>query len=218
MVKLIGIDDAGRGPVIGPMVLAGVLIEENEEKEFLSYGVRDSKLLTSVNRKRIGENILERFDNYVVVSSPQEIDESSNLNYLEAIKSAMIINELTKEINEKVKVVIDCPSVNLEDWREDVWKLLKRQDIVELIVEHKADLNHLSVAAASIIAKERREAEIERIKIEFDADFGSGYPSDPKTKEFIKDNFANAEMKPIIRFSWKTVRRLVDGSGQKRLF
>ncbi|MBT3642970.1 ribonuclease HII [archaeon] len=220
MGKLIGIDDAGRGPVLGPMVLAGVLIEEEEEEIIGSWGAKDSKLLTPKKRFEIKEKVIEKFEHFIVTSKPIEIDESSNLNYLEAIKTSMIINHLMEPLNEKVRVIVDCPSVNIEAWSEDVFKLVEKKDLVDLFCEHKADYNHKIVSAASILAKEKREAELVRLRRELDVDFGSGYPADPKTKEFIAEHFENPKYKDIIRFSWNTVKRLVKAkkSGQKKLF
>ena len=218
MTKFIGIDDAGRGPVIGPMILAGVLIEENQNNTLTTWGAKDSKLLTPKKRKEIKEKIKDHFESHIEVTSPEEIDKSSNLNYLEAVKAAMIINKLTKNLKEKVKVIIDCPSVNIESWSNDVQKLINKPEIVSLICEHKADVNHPVVSAASILAKEKREDEILKIKFENEIDFGSGYPSDPKTKEFIKKNFDNKKYSQIIRFSWDTVKRLVKEKNQKSLF
>ena len=218
MTKILGIDDAGRGPVIGPMTLAGVIIDENENGELKSYGVKDSKLLTPKRRREIKEKINGRFKSHVEISTPEEIDKSTNLNYLEAIKSAMIINALTKNETDKVKAIIDCPSTNLVAWREDVWKLVDKKDIIELTVEHKADLNHPTVSAASILAKERREDEIEKLKMDLDIEFGSGYPADPKTKEFLEKNFENEKIRSIIRFSWNTVKKLQKAKKQETLF
>ena len=218
MTKILGIDDAGRGPVIGPMTLAGVLIDENENEELRSYGVKDSKLLSPSKRAMIKNKIQDRFKNHIEISTPEDIDKSTNLNYLEAIKSAMIINALTKEESDKVRVVIDCPSTNLDAWRNDVWELIEKKENIELIVEHKADLNHPTVSAASILAKEKREDEIDKLRIQYDIDFGSGYPADPKTKEFLKDNINKKEIQPIIRHSWNTVKKLRKASGQGTLF
>ena len=218
MIKLIGIDDAGRGPVLGPMVLAGVLIESNEEQEIKKMGAKDSKLLTPRQRKEINEKIVAQFRYQVEVTEPIEIDESDNLNYLEAIKTAMIINKLAKNLNEPVKVIVDCPSVNVSSWSKDVQRLVKKPELVSLVCEHKADLNHPVVSAASIIAKEKREEEISKLRQEFKEDFGSGYPSDPKTKDFIKENFNNSKYKKIIRFSWNTVKKLIKAKNQQSLF
>jgi ribonuclease HII len=218
MTKLIGIDDAGRGPVIGPMILAGVLIEEKEEEIIKEWGAKDSKMLTPKKRGEIKEKIFKKFKSHIEISTPKEIDESSNLNYLEAIKTAKIINKLTEDIDEKVNIIIDCPSVNIASWSNDVQKLIKKPEIVNLSCEHKADEFHPVVSAASILAKEKREDEVYRLKKEVGKDFGSGYPADPKTKEFIKDNFQDEKYKHIIRFSWNTVKKLQKAKAQETLF
>ena len=225
MTKIIGIDDAGRGPVLGPMILAGVLIEEKDNETLKQWGAKDSKLLTPKQRREIKDKIANQFPHHVEISSPEEIDKSTNLNYLEAIKAAKIINELSKNTKEKIQVIIDCPSTNIKSWANDVQQILSTKYQIPntkylLTCEHRADANHPSVSAASIIAKEKREDEIYRLKIQLKTDFGSGYPADPKTKEFIAENFDNPKFKSIIRFSWKTVKKLVEtkNSGQKKLF
>ena len=220
MGKVIGIDDAGRGPVLGPMILAGVLIEEKDNKILQEWGAKDSKLLTPIKRKQVKEKIINQYKYHIEQSEPIEIDESTNLNYLEAIKAAKIVNKLTEDLNEPVKVIIDCPSVNLVSWAEDVQKLIKKPGIVSLSCEHKADLNHPSVSAGSIVAKERREDEVYRLKRELNTDFGSGYPSDPKTKEFIAENFEDPKYRSLIRFSWNTVKKLIKAkeANQQKLF
>jgi ribonuclease HII len=219
-MKLLGIDDAGRGPVLGPMILAGILIEEPEESGIKAMGAKDSKLLTPLKRKQIKDQLTSKFQHHTELSTPEEIDNSSNLNYLEAIKSAKIINHLTKNLQEKVHVIIDCPSTNIQSWSNDVEKLLNNPKNITLSCEHKADFNHPVVSAASIIAKEKREDEIYKLKLQLKTDFGSGYPADPKTIEFIQKNFNNEKYKHIIRFSWNTVKKLVKEkkSEQKKLF
>lgn len=208
MTLILGIDDAGRGPVLGPMVLAGVLIKKKDEDEIKSWGAKDSKLLTPSKRAEIKEKIESKFKFHLETASPKEIDDSSNLNYLEAIHAAKIINELTKDSKEKIKAIIDCPSTNIESWCNDVKNLVDNSN-VKVICEHKADFNHPIVSAASILAKEKREAEMKTLRKSFQIDFGSGYPADPKTKEFISKNFDNKKYKSIIRFSWKTVKKLI---------
>ena len=218
MTKIIGIDDAGRGPVIGPMILAGILIDDKEEKSLKELEVKDSKLIQPIKRRKIKEELIKKFRYHLEIANPVEIDESNNLNYLEAIKTAAIVNKLTNNLKEKVKVFIDCPSVNIISWTNDVQKLLKEPEKIELICEHKADLNHKVVSAASIIAKETREEELIKLRKELGIEFGSGYPADPITIEFIKKNYTNSKYKKIIRFSWKTVKNLIKESDQKRLF
>jgi ribonuclease HII len=220
MTLLLGIDDAGRGPVLGPMILAGVLIKPSEEKIIASWGAKDSKLLFPTKRKKISDQIKKHFKHHIETSTPKEIDNHKNLNTLEAEKAAKIINKLTKNLNEKVQVIIDCPSINIKSWSNDVQKLLKNPKNISLSCEHKADLHHPIVSAASIIAKEKREDEIYKLKLKLKTDFGSGYPADPKTKEFIEENFDNPKYNSIIRFSWNTVKKLIKAkkSNQQKLF
>ena len=217
MTLLLGIDDAGRGPVLGPMILAGVLIKPEQEQTLKDWGATDSKLLFPTKRKKISNQIKSQFKHHIELSSPKEIDDHTNLNTLEAEKSAKIINELTKNLNEKVQVIIDCPSVNIQSWKNDVQRLLNKPKNINLKCEHKADLNHPIVSAASIIAKEKREDEIHKLKLQLKTDFGSGYPADPKTKEFIQENFDNPKYKSLIRFSWNTVKKLIKKQSQQTL-
>lgn len=219
-MKIIGIDDAGRGPVLGPMTLAGVIIDSKDENKIKALNAKDSKLLTPLQRKTIAEKLRPQFTHHIVTSSPKEIDDSSNLNYLEAIKTADIINHLTNPLKEKTTAIIDCPSVNIQSWSSDVQQLLDKPKNIILQCEHKADANHPIVGAASILAKEKREEEIYKLKLQYKIDFGSGYPADPKTKNFIQENFDNKKYAPIIRFSWNTVKKLfkAKNSSQKKLF
>lgn len=226
---LIGIDDAGRGPVIGPMVLAGVLMRREIENELKKEGVMDSKLLTPKKRENLIETIKKKSSaNFFKIITPSEIDtgfgEGYNLNEVEAIAAAMIINELVPKLSvqqrETVKIIIDCPSVNTTKWKEQVIKYLKEKKL-NIHCEHKADFNHPVVSAASIIAKVTRDAEIEKIKKQIGIDFGSGYPSDPKTIEFLKKNHSNFKKERIFRESWATWKEAAikrDKSSQSKLF
>jgi len=215
MTLILGIDDAGRGPVLGPMALAGVIIKEEDNNKLTTWGAKDSKLLTPKQRKEIKQKIISNFKHHVETSAPKEIDEHKNLNLLEAEKAAKIINHLTKNTNQKIKVIIDCPSINIKSWTKDVQKLLDNPKNIILNCEHKADLNHPVVSAASIIAKEKREDEIYKLKQLLNIDFGSGYPADPKTKDFVKENFNNPKYKNLIRHSWSTIKKLTRGKQQK---
>src|SRR3989338_7822319 len=116
MLKL-GIDDAGRGPVIGPMVLAGCLIDEETETEFKKLGVKDSKQLTDKRREFLADIIREKAETFeVVVIHPEEIDgknlEGVKLNEVEAFACARIINKINKGF-KKMKVILDCPYTNI---------------------------------------------------------------------------------------------------------
>ncbi len=218
MVFHIGIDDAGRGPAIGPMILAGILIDEKEEMEISELGAKDSKLLVPSVRKRIGDLLKKKFRFTLQAVSPEEIDSCENLNHLEAQKMAMVINELAQLTSENIIAFIDCPSVNIKVWKEYLEQFVVNKERIEIRAEHKADAKYPCVSGASIIAKEKREEEVEKLKKDFHVDFGSGYPADPKTILFLKENFSNSTFEKIIRHSWSTVKKLKEKGKQEQLF
>lgn len=219
---ILGIDDAGRGPVIGPMVLAGVLADEEIEKEFVKLGIRDSKTLLPKKRYKLAEEIKLRAKGvHAVIIPVYEIDgkdnDNLNLNEREAVASAQIINKLNNK-KDKIKVIVDCPSINIRAWKEYLEKFILGKSNLTIICEHKADVHHVSVSAASIIAKTTRDREIEKIKKELNIEFGSGYTSDPITRKFIYENYDKYKDKGIFRESWKTIKKHKAHATQKRLF
>lgn len=210
-----GVEEAGRGPVIGPMVMAAVCIEEKDQKRLKAIDVKDSKLLSPKKRELLFDRIKEIVRDYkIIIISPAEIDdvlngEDLNLNSLEALTSAKLIDSLSPD-----KAILDCPSNNIPAYTRTVRKFLKNDD-VEIIAEHKADLNHIVVGAASILAKVTRDREIEEIKRTLGVDFGSGYPSDPKTVAFLEKNWAKEDV--IFRKSWASYKKLAKSRNQKSI-
>src|SRR3989344_8606756 len=177
MLKL-GIDDAGRGPVIGPMVLAGCLIDEETETEFKKLGVKDSKQLTDKRREFLADIIREKAETFeVVVIHPEEIDgknlEGVKLNEVEAFACARIINKINKGF-KKMKVILDCPSTNISKWQDFLKTKVDNLSNLEIVCEHKADRNHIAVSAASIIAKSTREKEMSKLREKYGDGIGSG--------------------------------------------
>jgi ribonuclease HII len=211
---LLGIDDAGRGPVIGPMVLAGVIVEKSKELELKNFGAKDSKLLSPSQREHILVNIKKSVKDFKYkIITPIEIDtglgEGLNLNQVEALTAATIINELTQELSigqkQNISIILDCPSINTKAWKAQLMSYVKDKKLEEKIVcEHKADYNHVVVSAASILAKVTRDAEIEKIKEQIGIDFGSGYPSDPNTIAFLEKHVLDFKEQRIFRESWST--------------
>lgn len=210
-----GIDEAGRGPVIGPMVMCGVLIEESKIKELQSIGVKDSKLLSPRQRETLFKEIKPIIKDYkIIIIPPKEIDEAVeseelNLNKLEAIKSAMIINYLKPN-----KVILDCPSNNIKKYL-DYLKIYIKDSSIEIKAEHKADLKYPIVSAASILAKVTRDREIDKIRKEIKEEIGSGYPADPITNKFLKNNYK--KYPSIFRKSWASYKNLLSQKSQKKL-
>ena len=231
-VLLLGIDDAGRGPVLGPMILAGCILNKENEKQLKKLGVDDSKLLTRKKREKLVKVIKEKAIAYESLSvSPSEIDTGMgiglNLNEVEALESALIIKELIKKIKVdeiiKLKIIIDCPSVNTEAWKRTLLGYLEKEKIdtkfLSIDCRHKADLDYPVVSAASIIAKTTRDNEVEKLKKQIGKDFGSGYPADPKTIGFLKKYINDPEIKKarIFRESWATYQNIKMNKGQSKL-
>jgi ribonuclease HII len=211
----LGIDDAGRGPIIGPMILAGVLVDSQQERKFKSKNIRDSKDVVHVERVKLSKFIRSNsYSHFVAVAFPDEIDkalqeEGNSLNVLEAQKVARVINSINtqKYWKETIKVVVDCPSVNTTSWLGVLLSFVEHKDNLQVVCEHKADVNHVSVGAASILAKVMREDEVAKIKKKY-GDIGSGYPADPYTKEFLQKRGQELKDEGIFRKTWSTWKRM----------
>jgi len=219
----LGIDDAGRGPVIGPMILAGVLINSNNEKKLKKLGVKDSKQLTPKRREHLAGIIKENAETFEIVKVfPKEIDENlsdsskPNLNTLEAIKIAEVINRINKGFG-KIKVFVDCPSTNITAWTDLLKTKIDNLSNLEISCEHKADQNYVSVSAASILAKSTREKEMDKLKEKYGDEIGSGYTSDPATIKFLEKQWQKHSEEGIFRKTWATWKRLCAKKGQKTL-
>ncbi|MBM3234108.1 ribonuclease HII [Candidatus Pacearchaeota archaeon] len=227
---ILGIDDAGRGPVIGPMILAGCLADEQIELEFKKIGVRDSKQVLPARREKLAEIIKQKAITFeITLTHPYEITEKNklgvNLNTIEAQKAAEIINRINRQLLEKVGkteinkiiVYIDCPSPNIPAWQRTLEKYIKNKENLEIHCEHKADVNHVSCSAASILAKSTREEEVKKIKEKLGVDFGSGYSSDPVTCKFLKEYADKHKKDGIFRETWSTWKSVCNVKKQKKL-
>lgn len=204
-----GIDEAGRGSFIGPLVVAGFSMPIAYIYKLKEIGVKDSKKLTPAKRSEIYSKLMS-LDGHECLSyklSPQLIDsyvwsniKNVNLNYLEAFYMAKIINRLPGKY-----VVVDAADVNESLFLNNVVKNVKRK--ILMISSHHADELYPIVSAASIVAKVVRDREIEKLHRLY-GDFGSGYPADPKTISFMKNLGIKAGMLHAIRLSWKTLNKL----------
>ena len=221
MTLTLGIDDAGRGPVIGPMVLAGCLIDDKTSKEFKKLGITDSKKLTQKRREILAEIIKEKSETFeIIIISASDIDKSSyegvKLNEVEAIACASIINKINKGFT-KMKIIVDCPSVSLIKWTDFLKTKIKNLSNLEIFCEHKADKNHISVSAASILAKCTREIEMTKLKELYGDEMGSGYTSDPATQKYLEKYILKHNDKGIFRKTWATWKKAHEKIGQRTL-
>ena len=199
------------------MVLAGCLIDEKVEKEFKRLGVRDSKQLTQKRREFLEKIIKEKAETFeIILAFPKEIDEGINLNTLELLKTAEIINKINKGFG-KIKVIIDCPSPTISKWQDLLKTKIDDLSTLEISCEHKADANHIAVSAASILAKSVREREMDKIKETYGSEIGSGYTSDPATIKFIEKYAHKHEKDGIFRQTWTTWKKAFEKLEQKKL-
>lgn len=218
LIKILGIDEAGRGPVIGPMVICGLMVDEKGEKKLREIKVRDSKELTPKKREELAP-LIERIATHAVLFrvQPCKIDNSKkhgiNLNKLEALKMIEIINLL-----EPDKAIIDTPCVNTKKFEDFIRSKIEKKDI-EFVCENYADKNYPVVSAASILAKVNRDEAIEELKKKVGFDFGVGYSHDPKTIEFLhklaKDN--KGKLPNYVRHSWDTAEKITKQYRQLRI-
>ena len=212
---LAGVDDAGRGPVIGPLVIAGVTIDSSKLGSLIAIGVKDSKLLSPARREYLASKIIELVAEVAyVITDPRDIDDVVmhgkklyKLNYLEAKIMAEIVTKLKPET-----AYVDASDVLEDRFGEMIQEMVPFN--VKIISEHYADKRYPIVSAASILAKVKRDALVRELQIKY-GDFGSGYPSDPKTRKFLVDWLKSHESYPdFVRKSWKTLKNL----GNETLF
>ena len=208
-LMIVGLDEAGRGSIIGPLLIGGVAIEKNKLDQLSAIGVKDSKLLSPKTRNQLLKLIKDISVKVVTHKiSPAEIDEYVNkgkkyrrLNYLEAITMGQVASNLDPDI-----IYVDAADINPERFAEDIRSILKRD--VKIISTHRADQKYPIVSAASIVAKCERDAEIAKIAEE-NGYFGSGYPSDSRTIKFLKDWLSyHGETPSFSRVSWKTWEKI----------
>ncbi len=204
-----GVDDAGRGPVIGPLVIAGVLVEEIKLEALKALGVKDSKQLSPAARSRMAVEIPKVVDDHHIVElDVPSLDRVVNkapkfqrLNLLEAKAMGEVIEKLKPQV-----VYVDSSDTRTERFRNNILDVLSYRP--RLVSEHHADVNYPVVSAASILAKVHRDARIEEIK-KYYGDFGSGYSTDAKTIRFLMEYYqSNKEFPPIARRSWMTLRHI----------
>ena len=203
-----GVDEAGRGSLIGPLVIAGVCAPYSKIGFLKEADVKDSKMLLPSTRTRLYDLIAGIVQKVLVIEIPPiEIDDYvlhgkklHRLNFLEAIKVAKIIDDLGAEV-----VYVDSADVNPTRYAEDILSFLKTK--ARIISEHHADSNYVIVSAASIMAKVTRDKRIEELAKKH-GPLGSGYPSDPRTIKFVKDWVEKkGSMPEFIRKSWKTLKK-----------
>jgi len=216
MVKLVlGVDEAGRGAVVGPLCIGAVVIEEGREDELKRMGVKDSKKLTRKKRESLEEKIKGIAEDFAVVKiSAKKIDEemvNRSLNMIESERMAGLIDALRPD-----KVIIDAMEARTEKV-ERVIRGLLCDDLkdVEIVSENRADENHVVVSAASVLAKVTRDRSVSSIEKRTGWVIGNGYPSDERTKKFLRRVIDQEGTFPeTVRRSWVTSQRIIEERNQ----
>jgi ribonuclease HII len=217
-LRVCGVDDAGRGPVIGPLVIAGVIVEEEKLDRLKALGVKDSKQLPQSVRTRLSKEIPNVVDDYHLIElGAEELDKIVNrapkfqrLNLLEAKVMAQVIEKLRPEL-----AYVDSSDTRPERFKNNILDCLSFTP--RIVSEHKADINYPVVSAASIMAKVHRDSRIEEIKREY-GEVGSGYAHDVLTVKFLRDYYSDhGDFPPIVRRSWKTLGNIVRDLTQSTL-
>ncbi|MFW9969948.1 MAG: ribonuclease HII [Candidatus Odinarchaeota archaeon] len=198
-----------KGSVLGPMVICGICFTNSDTNYLSEIGVKDSKKLSPQKRCDLAQILKNKCHSQkTIIISPQEIDNREiikiTMNRLEELKMAEIINGLKPNI-----IYIDAADVNEDRFGISIQKLLNFLP-KKIISKHKADDLYPIVSAGSIIAKDKRDDLIRQLHKKY-GDFGSGYPSDVRTIEFLR-NFIrkNKKVPNIARKSWDTIKRILN--------
>ncbi len=221
-----GADEAGRGPVLGPMVICAACFCEGDLPSLHEQGVTDSKQLSPKRREELFNVITRASQGYeLVVISPVEINEcmagGTNLNEIEVAAFGRAINALIQRGVIPATMWVDAADVKPERFGERIRCLLSTPVAVD--ARHKADATFTAVGAASILAKTTRDQLVCDLARHY-GDIGSGYPSDPKTRTFLKGYYqSHGDFPPIARMEWETLKQLkkemgILPRGQTRLF
>jgi ribonuclease HII len=207
VVQICGIDDAGRGSMLGPLVIAGISLHKNKISKLKSLGAKDSKQLSPKNREILYKKIITLVDDYYVTKiSPKSIDASvkkHGLNHLEAKYMAKVISKLSPATS-----YVDSCDVDPQRFGKEISSLTNNSKIYSY---HHADSRFVVVSAASIIAKVTRDKAISQLRKKYD--LGSGYPSDSKTLNFVKTYYELHKTLPVfVRKSWKPTKKILGQS------
>ncbi|MDI6640178.1 MAG: ribonuclease HII [Methanocellales archaeon] len=202
-MKIAGVDEAGKGPVIGPMIIAGVMVQEDMLPMLERMGVRDSKAISPKKRGFLASKIREVGICHILEISPREID---------ALRKRMTMNEIIVESYARVlkqltpdKAFLDAADVNVERFAKNVQDRYGKR--IKIVSEHNADIKYPIVSAASILAKVRRDETVQELEHLLGKNIGSGYPSDIRTRCFLDDWIKEHDSLPsFVRHSWKTAK------------
>ncbi|MEM0439998.1 MAG: ribonuclease HII [Candidatus Caldarchaeum sp.] len=201
-----GIDEAGRGCVIGPLVIAAFAAAPRDLRKLKDYGVADSKVLSPRRRLELFQIFKQHYRFEYVVIKPRKVSESLRVHGGMGLNEVeyMSIAELVKRFRPDV-VYVDSPDRDVRKARSRIVSHVRHDVEVRCMVH--GDSRNVLIAAASIVAKVMRDKKIEQLR-KILGDFGSGYPSDPLTRKWLMENSSKPEYGKYVRHGWKTLDRL----------
>ncbi|MCX8184998.1 MAG: ribonuclease HII [Sulfolobales archaeon] len=200
----VGVDEAGRGSLVGDMFVVGIGVVDEYSRLLVESGVRDSKTLSKSRRRRLLLDILAYSDIIVVCRvKPEEIDRE-NINNLEVEALKKILKHIKFRGRQPSKILVDEIAGRKKAIESVVENLFPG---VEVLMKPNADRDFVQVSAASIVAKCLRDELIGILSSTY-GDIGSGYPSDPRTIDWLKSIEERGSIPNCVRKSWKTLRRV----------
>lgn len=218
---ILGIDEAGRGPVLGPMVYGICYCPKSMAEKLANLGFADSKTLTEADREKLLSVIEENVDFIgwaVKVIAPNHISNDM------LRRSKVSLNELSHNAAIELVQKTIAEEVDVKEMYVDTVGTAEHYQTklsgffpgVQVTVQPKADADFPIVSAASICAKVARDRCIENWKFdegEFPPEYGSGYPGDPKSKKWLRDILDPVFGYPhFVRFSWSTCSNILEAS------
>jgi ribonuclease HII len=202
-MRILGLDEAGRGSVLGPLVVGGYVWEAEDQAPLRAAGADDSKALLHLRRIEVRTRLAELGRGLLRSIAATAIDDG-NVNHLEEEAFLDLVREVRPD-----RVYLDAPvhPAGIPRLRE---RLVARSGVADWIVENKADATWPVVGAASIFAKVARDGAIAEIDLVVVAagqgSIGSGYPSDPVTRAFLSARLAETTPLPaFVRTRWGTL-------------
>lgn len=202
-MRILGMDEAGRGCVLGPLVVGAFLYEGEDQKPLRDAGADDSKALSAAKRAIAREKLEKLGTGTIRRVEATEIDEG-NLNELEIACFIALAQQFKPD-----RAYLDAP-VHPRGIPKLKARLIRETGVEDWVVEPKADATWPVVGAASIFAKLTRDAAIAEL-----GEVGSGYPSDPVTRALLEKLLRSGDPLPSwVRSRWGTIENL----RQARLF
>ena len=210
----IGVDEAGRGPVIGPLVVCALAIPEGDYSILEKMGVKDSKSLSKAKRGVISRSIREKcmtrgWKLGISICEPVKIDLNSIKSNLNTLEVELFSESIKKTVPSRTggSIYVDACDTDQDRFGNNVkFSLGNEWSKWDIISKHRLDQSNLLVGASSIIAKDVRDSAISDLSEKLGMDIGSGYPSDPKTKIAVVELISRGTPHDCLRWSWSTVK------------